>query len=80
MIDPHLSKQLRDHQKKGVIFLYKSVMGFDADYPGMFFGAILADEMGLGKTLQTITLIWTLMKQGPWGERPIIKVSFFKFY
>lgn len=28
------------------------------------FGAILADEMGLGKTLQTLTLIWTLLRQG----------------
>ena len=28
-------------------------------------GAILADEMGLGKTLQTIALLWTLLKQNP---------------
>ena len=28
-------------------------------------GCILADEMGLGKTLQVITLIWTLLRQGP---------------
>ena len=28
-------------------------------------GAILADEMGLGKTLQSIALVWTLMKQSP---------------
>jgi DNA repair and recombination RAD54-like protein len=25
----------------------------------------MADEMGLGKTLQCITLLWTLLKQGP---------------
>jgi hypothetical protein len=25
----------------------------------------MADEMGLGKTLQCITLVWTLLKQGP---------------
>ena len=31
-------------------------------------GAVLADEMGLGKTLQCITLIWTLLKQGPDGR------------
>ncbi|KAK3828187.1 MAG: SNF2 family N-terminal domain-containing protein [Benniella sp.] len=32
-------------------------------------GAILADEMGLGKTLQTIALLWTLLKQSPYhGE------------
>jgi DNA repair and recombination protein RAD54B len=33
-------------------------------------GAILADEMGLGKTLQTISLLWTLLKQNPIYEAP----------
>ena len=28
-------------------------------------GCIMADEMGLGKTLQCITLLWTLLRQGP---------------
>ncbi|KAJ7339002.1 hypothetical protein JRQ81_012904 [Phrynocephalus forsythii] len=37
------------------------------------FGAILADEMGLGKTLQCISLIWTLLRQGPYGCKPVIK-------
>ena len=32
------------------------------------FGCIMADEMGLGKTLQCITLIWTLLRQGPDGN------------
>ena len=37
-------------------------------------GAILADEMGLGKTLQTIALLWTLLKQNPvYGSEGIIK-------
>jgi DNA repair and recombination protein RAD54B len=37
-------------------------------------GAIMADEMGLGKTLQTITLLWTLMKQNPIHDTsPVIK-------
>ena len=45
-------------------------------------GAILADEMGLGKTLQTIALLWTLMKQNPvydsgsvgsTGGRPVVR-------
>src|SRR5437762_13360513 len=31
-------------------------------------GALLADEMGMGKTLQTITLLWTLLKQSPWVD------------
>ena len=33
-------------------------------------GAILADEMGLGKTLQTIALLWTLLKQNPISDAP----------
>lgn len=66
-----LSKHLRPHQREGVSFLYECVLGFrytDADR----FGAILADEMGLGKTLQCISLIYTLMKQGPYSQ-PILK-------
>lgn len=36
-------------------------------------GAILADEMGLGKTLQSVALAWTLLKQGPYGGKPVAK-------
>lgn len=36
-------------------------------------GAILADEMGLGKTLQSVALSWTLLKQGPYGGKPVAK-------
>ena len=36
------------------------------------FGCIMADEMGLGKTLQCITLMWTLLKQGP-DCKPLIE-------
>lgn len=61
VIDPILTRHLRPHQKEGVRFLYDCVMGFR----GNGVGAILADEMGLGKTLQTIALIWTLLKQNP---------------
>lgn len=67
VVDPFLSKHLRDHQREGVKFLYECVMGL-RDYNGE--GAILADEMGLGKTLQTITLLWTLLKQNPIYEAP----------
>lgn len=35
------------------------------------YGCIMADEMGLGKTLQCITLMWTLLRQGP-DIKPII--------
>ena len=71
VVDPLLSKQLRPHQREGVRFLYECVMGlrsFDGE------GAILADEMGLGKTLQTIALLWTLLKQNPvYDDPPVIK-------
>ncbi len=29
--------------------------------------------MGLGKTLQCISLVWTLLKQGPYGGKPVIR-------
>lgn len=38
------------------------------------YGCIMADEMGLGKTLQCITLLWTLLKQGPECKPSIEKV------
>ncbi|KAA0164784.1 hypothetical protein FNF28_03671 [Cafeteria roenbergensis] len=31
-------------------------------------GCILADDMGLGKTLQSVTLLWTCLQQGPNGS------------
>lgn len=36
-------------------------------------GAILADEMGLGKTLQSVALSWTLLKQGAYGGKPVVR-------
>ena len=71
VLDPILGKHLRDHQREGVKFLYECVMGL-RDFDGE--GCILADEMGLGKTLQTIALLWTLLKQNPiYGDSPVIK-------
>lgn len=68
-VDSSLTCALKHHQREGVVFLYECVMGMkDPNYNG----AILADEMGLGKTLQCITLIWTLLKKGPFGK-PILK-------
>ena len=71
VVDPLLSKHFREHQRVGVSFLYECVMGlrsFDGE------GAILADDMGLGKSLQTISLLWTLLKQNPiYGDPPVIR-------
>jgi DNA repair and recombination protein RAD54B len=71
VLDPLLGKHLREHQRAGVAFLYECIMGI-RDYGGE--GCILADEMGLGKTLQTIALLWTLLKQNPiHNAEPVIK-------
>lgn len=67
VMDPILTKHLREHQRTGVSFLYECIMGM-RDYQGE--GAILADEMGLGKTLQTIALLWVLLKQNPIYDDP----------
>jgi DNA repair and recombination protein RAD54B len=65
VVDPYLSHHLRPHQREGVRFLYECLTGL-REYAGN--GAILADDMGLGKTLQTITLLWTLLKQSFTGK------------
>ena len=71
VLDPLLGKHLREHQREGVKFLYECVMGM-RDYDGQ--GAILADDMGLGKTLQTIALLWTLLKQNPiYDAAPVVR-------
>ncbi|XP_071952083.1 DNA repair and recombination protein RAD54-like isoform X1 [Antedon mediterranea] len=62
VVDPVLSKVLRPHQREGVDFMWKCVTGRQIDNS---YGCIMADEMGLGKTLQCITLLWTLLRQGP---------------
>ncbi|KAL8793137.1 MAG: hypothetical protein Q9195_004249 [Heterodermia aff. obscurata] len=71
VVDPLLSEHLREHQREGVEFMYECVMGMRA-FDGQ--GAILADEMGLGKTLQTIAVLWTLLKQNPiYDDPPVVK-------
>lgn len=71
VVDPLLTQHLREHQREGVKFMYECVMGM-RDFDGQ--GAILADEMGLGKTLQTIALLWTLLKQNPiFEDPPVVK-------
>ncbi|KAF8070293.1 P-loop containing nucleoside triphosphate hydrolase protein [Lyophyllum atratum] len=69
VLDPVLSRRMRPHQIEGVKFMYESVMGL-RKHEGH--GCILADEMGLGKTLQTIALIWTLLKQNLYASSTAI--------
>jgi len=79
VVDPHLTKHLRPHQRSGVAFLYSRVAGFklvkalEEEEKIRLTGAILADEMGLGKTLQTITLVWTLLRQSPMAGSVLAK-------
>ncbi|CAH0762992.1 unnamed protein product [Bemisia tabaci] len=69
VVDPVLSNILRPHQREGVKFMYECVTGVRIENA---YGCIMADEMGLGKTLQCITLMWTLLRQGP-DCKPLIK-------
>ncbi|XP_074094150.1 DNA repair and recombination protein RAD54-like okr [Cotesia typhae] len=69
VVDPLLCNILRPHQREGVKFMYECVTGVQIENA---FGCIMADEMGLGKTLQCITLLWTLLKQGP-EAKPLIE-------
>ncbi|KAI6044689.1 P-loop containing nucleoside triphosphate hydrolase protein [Pisolithus marmoratus] len=71
VLDPIVARHLRPHQIEGVKFLYECVMGM-RKHEGQ--GCILADEMGLGKTLQagTIALVWTLLRQNPYGGGGVI--------
>ncbi|KAF9047302.1 SNF2 family N-terminal domain-containing protein [Panaeolus papilionaceus] len=65
VVDPILTRKLRPHQREGVAFMYECVMEL-RKHEGQ--GCILADDMGLGKTLQTITLVWTVLKQNPYAS------------
>ncbi|XP_034942944.1 DNA repair and recombination protein RAD54-like [Chelonus insularis] len=69
VVDPLLCNILRPHQREGVKFMYECVTGQRIEDA---YGCIMADEMGLGKTLQCITLLWTLLKQGP-EAKPLIE-------
>jgi len=70
VVEPVLGKFLREHQREGIQFLFECVTGL-RPYEGE--GCILADDMGLGKTLQSITLIYTVLRQGLSKERPMAK-------
>jgi DNA repair and recombination RAD54-like protein len=67
VVDPMVSKVLREHQRIGVQFLFDCLMGLK-DFDGC--GCILADDMGLGKTLQSVSIMWTLLTQGGAHGKP----------
>ncbi|KAK6135717.1 hypothetical protein DH2020_030556 [Rehmannia glutinosa] len=70
VVDPLLVKFLRPHQREGVQFMFDCVSGnLSSDN---IHGCILADDMGLGKTLQSITLLYTLLRQG-FDGKPMVK-------
>ncbi|KAK9112794.1 hypothetical protein Scep_020313 [Stephania cephalantha] len=69
VVDPLLVRFLRPHQREGVQFMFDCVSGLiNSDVSG----CILADDMGLGKTLQSITLMYTLLRQG-FDGKPMVK-------
>jgi len=70
LVDPDVSRILREHQRIGVQFLYDCLMGLK-DFNGN--GCILADDMGLGKTLQSVSIVWTLLTQGGPRGKPACK-------
>jgi DNA repair and recombination RAD54-like protein len=65
IVSPFIGKCLREHQREGVRFMFECVNGL-RPYNGQ--GCILADDMGLGKTLQSITLMYTLLRKGIHGK------------
>ena len=83
VVDPFIARKLRPHQKEGVRWMYRAIHGFSPvdtdngsnkeDTPDArqrkvtHAGCLLADDMGLGKSLQSLALIWTMLKQGPHG-------------
>ncbi|XP_053099002.1 DNA repair and recombination protein RAD54B isoform X3 [Hemicordylus capensis] len=83
MVKTRRRRQLRLLDGEDFLFIYKQVLlssfkdvnqkPVSSEIMSGRFGALLADEMGLGKTLQCISLVWTLLRQGPYGCKPIIK-------
>ncbi|CAH8573186.1 unnamed protein product [Schistosoma haematobium] len=79
VLESKFASRLQPHQCEGIIFLYKCLMGFqpyvalNESDERITYGCILADEMGLGKTVQAIATIWLLIRQGPYGGRPVIQ-------
>ncbi|XP_049935835.1 DNA repair and recombination protein RAD54 isoform X2 [Nymphaea colorata] len=65
-----LGRRLCIRKREGVQFMFECVAGLSKE-PDIN-GCILADDMGLGKTLQSITLLYTLLRQG-FDGKPLAK-------
>ncbi|CAG9327839.1 unnamed protein product [Blepharisma stoltei] len=59
-VEKFLAQHLRQHQKEGIQFMYDCITG---KRESGYFGCILADSMGLGKTLQSIALLYTVLRK-----------------
>ena len=71
-VSPRRRLQITQHRREGVSFVFECVHGMKKDrYGGT--GAILADDMGLGKTLQSITLMYSLLKNKDSQGKPLAK-------
>ncbi|CAA9986236.1 DNA repair protein RAD54, putative [Plasmodium knowlesi strain H] len=68
-VDPILAQFLREHQREGVTFVFECLMNLRDE---KISGCILADDMGLGKTLQSISVLYTLLKQGI-NKKPAVR-------
>jgi DNA repair and recombination RAD54-like protein len=66
VVDPMLARWLRPHQREGVRFMFQCLtgqrVGGGDSGERRAYGCILADDMGLGKTLQSIAVLWTLLR------------------
>ncbi|KAF6154816.1 hypothetical protein GIB67_032428 [Kingdonia uniflora] len=68
---PDLSHEDRDMLIEDLVnFMFDCVSGLTTSPDN--YGCIMVDDMGLGKTLQSITLMYTLLRQGFDGE-PLVK-------
>ncbi|KEG03584.1 DNA repair and recombination protein RAD54, putative [Plasmodium vinckei vinckei] len=68
-VDPIVAQYLREHQREGVQFVFECLMNLKDE---KISGCILADDMGLGKTLQSISVLYTLLKQG-YNKKPAVR-------
>ncbi|KAF6135274.1 hypothetical protein GIB67_021636 [Kingdonia uniflora] len=62
------------HHREGVQFMFDYVSGLTTSPDN--YGCILVDGMSLGKTLQSITLMYTLLRHGSDGE-PLVKKAIY---